>query len=88
MFNITERNNRFIFTNPQSFHQIDASKLFIIPPGSYELADMADIIKQETNNNVIIQVDKITMKCKMEVKQGVFNFDVENTVSSLLGFDK
>ena len=28
------------------------------------------------------------MKCKMEVKQGVMNFDVENSVASLLGFDK
>ena len=87
VFNITERNNQFIFTNPQSLHQIDASKIFIIPPGSYELTDIADIIKQETNN-VIIQVDKNTMKCKMEVKKGVFNFAVENSVSSLLGFDK
>ena len=86
VFNITERNNQFIFTNPQSFHQIDASKIFIIPPGSYELTDMADIIKQETNNN-IIQLDKNTMKCKIVVKQGVINFDVENSVASLLGFD-
>ena len=87
-FNITERNNQFIFTNPQSFHQIDASNIFIIPPGSYELTDMADIIKQETNNNVIIQVDKNTMKCKTEVEQGVINFDVENSAASLLKFDK
>ena len=49
---------------------------------------MADKIKQETNNNVIIQVAKNTMKWKMEVKQGVINFDVENSVASLLGFDK
>ena len=89
VFNITERNNEFIFTNPQSFlHQIEAFKIFIIPPGSYELTDMADIIKQETNNNVIIQVDKNTMKCKIEVKQGVINFHVENSVASLIRFDK
>ena len=88
VFNITERNNQFLFTNPQSFNQIDASKIFIIPPVSYGLADKADIMKQETNNDVIIQVDKNTMKCKMEVKQGVINLDVENSVSSLLGFDK
>ena len=88
MFNITERNNQFKFTNPQAFHQIDAAKVFIIPPGSYELTDMADILKQEANNNVLIQVDKNTMKCKMEVLQGDINFDVENSVASLLGFDK
>ena len=45
VFDITERNNQFIFTNPQSFHQIDGSEIFIIPTGSYELNDIADIIK-------------------------------------------
>ena len=49
---------------------------------------MADVIKQETNNNVLIQVDKNTMKYKMEVLHGVIIFDVENSVASLLGFDK
>ena len=88
MFNITERNNQFIFTNPQAFHQIDAANVFIIPPGSYELTDIADIIKQETNNKILLQVDKNTMKCKMEVLQGVFNFNVENSVASVLGFDE
>ena len=88
VFNITERNNQFKFTNPQVFHQVDAAKVFIIPPGSYELTDMADIIKQETNNNVLIQVDKNTTKCKTEVLQGVINFNVENSVASLLGFGK
>ena len=88
VFNITERNNQFMFTNPQAFHQIDAAKVFVIPPGSCELTDIADIIKQETNNNILIQVDKNTMKCIMEVLQGVINFSVENSVASLLGFDK
>ena len=88
VFKITERNNQFIFVNPQSFRQLDASKIFSIPPGSCELTDMADIIKQETINNVIIQVDKNTMKCKLGVKQGVINFDKESSVASLLGFDK
>ena len=34
VLNITERNNQFKFTIPQAFHQIDAAKVFIIPPGS------------------------------------------------------
>ena len=88
VFNITERNNHFVFTNPQAFHHIDAAKVFIIPPGSYELTDIADIIKQETNTKILIQVEKNSMKCKMEVLQGVINFNVENSVASLLGFDK
>ena len=28
------------------------------------------------------------MKCKMEIKQGVLSFDVENSIGSLLGFRK
>ena len=38
VFNITERNHNFIY----------ASKISTIPPGAYELVDIADIIKQET----------------------------------------
>ena len=88
VFNIIERNNQFKFTKPQTFHQVDAAKEFIIPPESHELTDMVDITKQETNDNVLTKVDKNTLKCKMEVLQGVINFDVENSVASLLGFDK
>ena len=77
-----------MFTNPQAFHQIDAANVFIIPPGLYELTDIADIIKQETNNKILLQLDKNTMKYKMEVLQGVINFNVENSVASLLGFDE
>ena len=44
VFNITERNNRFIY----------ASNISTIPPGAYVIVDIADIIKQETNNNVLI----------------------------------
>ena len=50
VFNMTEGNNQFKFTNPQAFYQVDAAKVFNIPPGLYELTDMADILKQETNN--------------------------------------
>ena len=88
VFNITERNNQFMFTNPQAFHQIEAVKVFIIPPGSYEVTDIADIKKQETNNKILLQLDKNTIKSKMELLQGVINFNVENSVASLLGFDK
>ena len=41
-----------------------ASKISTIPPGAFALVDIADIKKQETNNNVLIQADKNTMKCK------------------------
>ena len=43
VFNITERDNQFIYT----------TKTSTITPEEYELADRADIIKQETNDNIL-----------------------------------
>ena len=57
-----------------------------ITPGAYELTDLAESIKEETDGNVIIEPDKNTMKCQMEIKQGALSFDVENSIASLLGF--
>ena len=59
-----------------------------ITPGAYELSDIAELIKEETDGNVIIEPDKNTMKCIMEIKQGALSFDVENSIASLLGFRK
>ena len=53
--NITKRNT----------HVIYASKISTKPSGAYEIVDIADIIKQKTNNNVLKQEDKNTMKCKL-----------------------
>ena len=38
-----------------------------ITPGAYELTDIAELIKEETDGNVIIESDKNTMKCLMEI---------------------
>ena len=59
-----------------------------ITPGAYELTDIAELIKEETDGNVIIEPDKNTMKCLMEIKQGAISFDIENSIASLLGFRK
>ena len=59
-----------------------------ITPGAYELYEIAELIKEETDGNVIIEPDKNTMKCIMEIKQGALSFDVENSIASLLGFRK
>ena len=40
-----------------------------ITPGAYDLTDVAELIKEETEGNVIIEPDKNTMKCFMEIKQ-------------------
>ena len=59
-----------------------------ITSGAYELTDIAELIKEETDGNVIIQPDKNTMKCLMEIKQGAISFDIENSIASLLGLRK
>ena len=59
-----------------------------ITPGAYELTDIAELIKEETDGNVIIEPDKNTMKRLMEKKQGALSFDIENSLASLLGFRK
>ena len=59
-----------------------------ITPGAYELTDIAELIKDETDGNAIIEPDKNTMKCLMEIKQGALSFDIENSLASLLGFRK
>ena len=50
-----------------------------ITPGAYELTDIAELIKEETDGNVIIEPDKNTMKFLMEIKQGALSFDMENS---------
>ena len=59
-----------------------------ITPGAYELTDIAELIKEETDGNAIIEPDKNTMKSRMEIEQGALSFDVENSIASLLGFTK
>ena len=59
-----------------------------ITPGAYNLIEIAELIKEETGGNVIIEPDKNTMKCIMEIRQGALSFDVENSTASLLGFRK
>ena len=59
-----------------------------IIPGEYELSEIAELRKEETNGKVIIEVDKNTMKYKLEIKQGALSFDIENPKRSLLGLRK
>ena len=39
-----------------------------ITPGAYELTDIAELIKEETDGNVIIEPDKNTLKSRMETR--------------------
>ena len=59
-----------------------------ITPGAYELTAIAELLKEKTDGIVIMETDKNTMKCKIEIKQGALSFDVENSIAPLLGFRK
>ena len=52
MFNVNRRNNQFLYEE----------NILAIIPGAYELFEIAELIKEETNGNVIIESDKNTMK--------------------------
>ena len=69
--------------NPISTSSANITSILRIPllystitPGAYELTDIAELIKEETDGNVIIEPDKNTMKCLMEIKQGALSFDI------------
>ena len=86
VFNVNRRNNKFIY-DIKGETWSDARILAIIP-GAYELFEIAELKKEETNGNVIIESDKNTMKSLKEVKQGAINFDIENSIAPILGFRK
>ena len=77
MFNVNRGNNQFLYCDNKA-----------ITPATYELTEVAELVKGETNGNVIIEPDKNTTKRLLEMKQGAINFDVENSIASLLGFRK
>ena len=86
MFNVNRRNNHFSYdTRCETWTD---TRILAVIPGAYELIEIAELIKEETNGNVIIEPDKNTMKSLMEMKQGAINFDIENSIAPLLGFSK
>ena len=86
VFNVNRRNNQFLYDS-QGETWSDTRILAVIP-GACELIEIAELIKEETNGNVIIEPDKDTMKSPKEMKQGAINFDIENSIDPLLGFRK
>ena len=86
VFNVNRRNNQFVYDiKGETWSD---TRILAIIPGAYELFEIAELMKEETNGNVIIESDKNTMKSLMEVKQGAINFDIKNSIAPLLGFRK
>ena len=72
VFNVNKSNNQFLY----------ASDILAITPGGDELSEIAELKNEETEGNVIIEEDKNTVKCRMEIKQCSLSFDVENSIAS------
>ena len=86
VFNVIRKNNQFSYdTQGETWSD---TRILAIIPGAYELFEIAELIKEETNGNVIIESDKNTMKSLREIKQGAINFELENSIAPLLGFRK
>ena len=86
MFNVNRRNNQFLY-DTQGETWSDTRNLAVITGTcAYELIEIVELIKEETNRNVIIEPDKNTRKILMEIKQGAI--DLENSIAPLLGFRK
>ena len=86
VFNVNRRNNQFLYdTQGETWSD---TRILAVIPGAYELIEIAEFIKKETNGNVIIEPDKNTMKSLMEIKQGAITFYIENSIDPLLGFRK
>ena len=86
VFNVNRRNNQFLYDTRGEIWT--DTRILAVIPGAYELSEIAELIKEETNGNVIREPDKNTMKISMEIKQGAINFDIENSIAPLLGFRK
>ena len=86
VINVNRRNNQFLYdTQRETWSDTRISAVIL---GAYELIKIAELRKEETNDNVIIEPDENTMKRSMEMKQGALNFDIENSIAPLLGFRK
>ena len=86
VFNVNRMNNQLIYDTQGE--TCSNTRVLGIIPGAYELNEIAELIKEETDGNIRIETDKNTKKSLMEVKQGAINFDIENSIAPLLGFRK
>ena len=88
VFNVFWRRSQFLYDSSRSNINetlTSYSKLILV---SYELNEIAESKKEETNGNVIVDPDNNKMKSIMEIKQGAISFDVENSIAPSKGFRK
>ena len=64
VFNVNRMNNQFIYDiKGETWSE---TRILAVLPGASELFEIAELIKEETNGNIIIESDKNTMKSLME----------------------
>jgi len=83
-FNVNSSNNRFRYHSGTDW--IDVT----IPPGAYNIDDIANEIKSEVkNDSIIIRPNFNTLKCEIELKAPYkIDFTSDNSIRSILGFDR
>ena len=67
VFNVNRRNNQFLYdtrgeTSVEPLRGWTDTRNLAVIPGANDLIEIAELIKEETNGNVIIEPDKNTMK--------------------------
>lgn len=78
--NINEKNNGFSYGN--------AGSEIKIPPGAYEVDDIAEYLKTNiTDCTVEIKTNNNTLKCLIFSDQSI-NFDRDKSIGAILGFPK
>ena len=87
--NITNENQNFFYVVN------DQARLFEIPPGSYNIDDLNEEIKNymerngDDKENITITPNYNTLKTKLVLKNNYFvDFRIENSLSEVLGFEK
>jgi hypothetical protein len=82
-FNVNSSNNKFRYHNGSNW--VDVA----IPPGAYNVDDIASAIKSVVNGDyIIIRPNFNTLKCEIDLKSPYkIDFTIPNSIRSILGFE-
>ena len=84
--NIDETNNQFKYRNTKG-----QWKMIRLETRSYEITGIQKEIRKQIDGkeDIILKANRATLKCGLSIRKGcMVNFKVENSISSVLGFDK
>lgn len=91
--NVDKRNNKFHFEfvnkDSKKFNSFTTKKVIEIPTGTYELDQIAEILKKKmalSNMELSLVANKNTNRCELYSSAGI-DFSEPNSIGSLLGFE-